>query len=351
MTVRRFAAAAVLALATIGVAVPAGHAAIPTCNGLEATVVGTDGPDHLVGTDGPDVVVLGSGNDDFSGGKGDDVICGGIGNDALSGSTGDDAVFGEDGDDVIREAAGDDRINGGSGTDRLFYNQFGGLDLRLDARIGKATSTNGTDIFGGFESYVGSPNSDTLIGSRIDERIDSLAGKNDVVHGLGGDDEITNSSYKNTVFVVDAGDGDDVVRVFSKTARVRLGAGDDRLRYYVTGWDGTWFDGGPGVDGFIATAGGSGFQINLDGRYLAPIVAPQIRIALGGFENATGSYGRDRIIGTAGPNRLNGGYGDDTVLGLGGADSLFAGPTSDYDVADGGTGADSCTGFDSKISC
>lgn len=350
MTVRRFAAAAVLSLAAIGVAPPAGHAAVPTCNGLEATITGTDGPDHSIGTDGPDVVVLGGGDDTFSGGKGHDVICGGDGNDALYGSTGDDTVFGEAGKDVVHEGPGDDQVDGGSGTDRLFYTQFGGFDLRLDARIGTATSTNGTDTFGGFESYVGTVNSDTLIGSSGAERFNSLSGEHDVVYGFGGDDRISNTSHSNAVVVVDAGDGNDVVQVHAATARVRLGAGDDKLSQQFSDPTGGWYDGGPGTDLVEMTGYGHRFEINLNQRFLTPL-GSGLRLPLGGFENVHGAWSSDRIVGDAGPNTLYGGSGDDVVLGLGGDDRLVAGNWDDYDVADGGAGTDLCVGFDRRISC
>ena len=61
----------------------------PTCNGLAATIVGTDGNDSLTGTPGPDVIV-GLGGSDFgiSGERGNDVICGGQGGDLLTGGPG-----------------------------------------------------------------------------------------------------------------------------------------------------------------------------------------------------------------------------------------------------------------------
>ena len=71
----------------------------PTCNGLAATIVGTDGPDRITGTSGADVIVAKGGDDLVSGGSGADTICGG------------------DGDERIRGGNGADRINGGAGND------------------------------------------------------------------------------------------------------------------------------------------------------------------------------------------------------------------------------------------
>ncbi|HVL06836.1 MAG TPA: calcium-binding protein [Acidimicrobiales bacterium] len=89
------------------------------CNGLAATIVGTEGDDTLVGTDGPDVIVGLGGNDRIAGLGGDDVICGGDGNDWISGGDGDDRLFGGAGDDDLAGGAGDDLLRGEGGDDRL----------------------------------------------------------------------------------------------------------------------------------------------------------------------------------------------------------------------------------------
>ena len=106
------------------------------CNGLPATIVGTDGNDYLVGTPGNDVIHGLAGNDTIFGLGGDDVICGGpgrdklygnsrndklfggAGNDVLKGGIGRDRLFGQSGNDVIDGGSGFDRCDGGSGTDK-----------------------------------------------------------------------------------------------------------------------------------------------------------------------------------------------------------------------------------------
>ena len=106
------------------------------CNGLPATIVGTDGNDYLVGTPGNDVIHGLAGNDTIFGLGGDDVICGGpgrdklygnsrndklfggAGNDVLKGGTGRDRLFGQSGNDVMDGRSGFDRCDGGSGTDK-----------------------------------------------------------------------------------------------------------------------------------------------------------------------------------------------------------------------------------------
>ena len=90
-----------------------------TCNGLEATIVGTAGNDVLVGTNKADVIAGLGGNDTVEGGNGADVICGGAGNDVIGGGNGVDWITGGDGDDIITAGNGDDTVLGGPGDDRI----------------------------------------------------------------------------------------------------------------------------------------------------------------------------------------------------------------------------------------
>ena len=104
------------------------------CDGLAATIVGTNGDDTLMGTPGNDVIVGLGGDDTISGGLGDDVICGGSGDDALSGQGDDDRLFGQSGDDHLDGGeggccnpvtnTGDDFLRGGPGRDELHTSDF-----------------------------------------------------------------------------------------------------------------------------------------------------------------------------------------------------------------------------------
>jgi Ca2+-binding RTX toxin-like protein len=89
------------------------------CNGVQATIVGTDGPNLLAGTAGADVIVGLGGVDRIAGLGGDDVICGGDGNDLITGGEGNDVVLGGAGDDDLVGDAGNDTLNGESGANRL----------------------------------------------------------------------------------------------------------------------------------------------------------------------------------------------------------------------------------------
>ncbi|MEL6185498.1 MAG: trypsin-like serine protease, partial [Myxococcota bacterium] len=83
---------------------------VEECNGFQATIVGTNGPDVLRGRGGSDVIVGLDGNDDIDGGGGSDVICAGEGRDTVDGDGGADTIYGEGGRDILRGSRGDDLI-------------------------------------------------------------------------------------------------------------------------------------------------------------------------------------------------------------------------------------------------
>jgi Ca2+-binding RTX toxin-like protein len=75
---------------------------VPACDGVEATVVGSNGDDAPInGTVGADVIAGAGGNDTIDGLGGADTICGGLGNDQITGGLGVDELFGGPGLDTI----------------------------------------------------------------------------------------------------------------------------------------------------------------------------------------------------------------------------------------------------------
>jgi Ca2+-binding RTX toxin-like protein len=90
----------------------------PTCQGMPATLVGTDDGDVLSGTPGHDLIVGLGGNDKLSGLAGNDLICGGPGKDTLKGGKGNDKLYGKAGKDLLKGGPGKDLLKGGAGKDK-----------------------------------------------------------------------------------------------------------------------------------------------------------------------------------------------------------------------------------------
>ena len=108
-------------LALVG---PGAEAAVPTCQGVPATIVlkKSQNGQQVQGTAGTDVVVGTAGADIFFGNGGTDLVCLGRGNDTFGDNPADDGndrVFGGRGADVLSGGDGDDRLVGGGGNDRL----------------------------------------------------------------------------------------------------------------------------------------------------------------------------------------------------------------------------------------
>jgi RTX calcium-binding nonapeptide repeat (4 copies) len=118
------------------------------CNGLVATITGTNEDDSLTGTPGDDVIVGLAGNDVIDGRGGNDTICGGPGADTLLGGNGDDVLLGDDGDDVLLGGAGSDNLSGGNGRDSLFGGP-GDDSLQGDAGDDVLDGGDGTDQLNG----------------------------------------------------------------------------------------------------------------------------------------------------------------------------------------------------------
>jgi Ca2+-binding RTX toxin-like protein len=143
-------------------------AAVPTCFGVPATIVGTSGPDHLEGSDEvSDVIYGGGGNDWVSGGPYEfrtaapDLLCGGPGNDGVYGAAGADRLNGGDGDDRVEGLNGPDVMQGNAGDD--FVEDESNIDAdRAD------------------DVLRGGPGEDVLVN----------AGGQDRVYGQGGNDRL-----------------------------------------------------------------------------------------------------------------------------------------------------------------
>lgn len=144
---------------------------VPTCAGLEATIIGTDGDDALVGTPRDDVIWAGPGNDSVRALGGDDVVCGGSGSDEIRGGPGSDSLYAQRGADFVIGGPGEDLVDGGPGSDLLLG--VGGDD-GLFGRGGVDTISGGrgADLNhggSGWDDCDPGPGRDTRI--RCEERI------------------------------------------------------------------------------------------------------------------------------------------------------------------------------------
>jgi Ca2+-binding RTX toxin-like protein len=179
------------------------------------TFEGGDGDDVVFGERGNDTLLGGPGNDQLFGGIGDDLLRGGPGNDRLAGGFGFDSIDGDEGDDYVRGDSTIDRIfDTGGGADTLSYSTgitpgFGGTvpvsgfpdpdgerGLRLELAAGGENGKNGVAENGGgvdevevgaFETIVGTPFADYILGSDRDETIYGGGGADALIGGGGRD--------------------------------------------------------------------------------------------------------------------------------------------------------------------
>jgi len=185
------------------------------------TVFGEGGDDVLYGQRGNDSLFGGEGADRLYGGVGDDRLRGGPGDDRLSGGFGADSLDGEGGNDLVRGDATIDAIgDSGGGSDALsfatgvtpgfpntgsFFTDAGfpsgaegrGVYIDLDegfANDGQAPSGGGFDVplepatdFGDFETMIGTPFPDYIVGTGGAETFYGGGGA-DLIDGGGGGD-------------------------------------------------------------------------------------------------------------------------------------------------------------------
>ena len=88
---------------------------IPTCQGIVASCVGTEGNELIWGTEDNDVIVGLGGDDVIQADAGDDLVCAGPGNDSVHGARGSDKLYGQEGTDWLFGARDDDSLFGGPG--------------------------------------------------------------------------------------------------------------------------------------------------------------------------------------------------------------------------------------------
>lgn len=287
-------------VASVFAAVPA-SAAPPTCRGVEATIVGTSGPDTLIGTDDDDVIVALGGHDRIQSRGGYDLVCAGEGDDVIDAGASHDSVYAEGGDDVAYGGPYPDGLRGGAGNDRL-YGGAGYDTLRGD---------DGRDrLFGGalYDQLHGNAGVDHLDGGGASDYLDG-GGDADVLYGRDGNDRLFGAFGPDRLY---GGGGSDELNPGRGRGVVHGGPAGDRLNFET-------------LDRAVDLDLLRGDVLTRDGR-----------IALVDVEHARGTGYRDVMKGDASANTFytsTRGRGS-RVDGRGGNDELTA------DTAVGGAGDD-----------
>ena len=160
--------------------------------------------------------------------------------------------------------------------------------------LGNVFLRNGNDLFDGR-------------GGRVDGVIDGGNG-NDVIYGGDNADKITDLFGTN--WIVGGGGGDTVTINSGDFLTDTIFAGE------VNGAD-------TSGDDTLIVSGGSGVNIFLGGQYVQSVTAGNPLVAwISAFENATGSFSADALIGDGKANILDGGDGADWLVGGGGIDTF-----------------------------
>ena len=144
------------------------------------------------------------------------------------------------------------------------------------------------NIHGDVENLIGTPRTDTFVGSAADNLLDGMSGADNLI-GEDGDDTLI-------------GGGPDLTTGF---------AGDS----------GDSLVGGAGVDTAVYGARAVPLTITADGNQGDGAAGENDNVATD-VENVLGGSGNDIITGSANPNTLDGGPGADVVNGAGGNDVL-----------------------------
>jgi hypothetical protein len=331
---RRTASLVALAIGLVSLLPATAHAAtVPeiTCDGLPATIVGTERNDAITGTGGRDIIAALGGNDRVSAGPGNDVVCLGPGNDALNGGAGHDFFVA----DTV--ADGTDAFAGGSGLDTARYaGRAAAIAVSLDNEPDDGARGEDDNIHVDVENVVGglagntlrgSAANNLLVGGDVRDVIDGGAGA-DALHGAGGND----------IFV--GGPGDDSI----------TGGADDDLSVADAGPDGAdVFEGGDGRDTAAYAGRTTGIRVFLDG------FANDGALPFGEGDNVGGPASDvETVIGGSGNDSFNARvfFAGAHLQGRAGDDS-FTTTNGVVDTVDGGIGNDRCLDdpTDIRISC
>jgi Ca2+-binding RTX toxin-like protein len=372
-------------------------------------IFGDRGNDTLNGGEGEDSLYGGIGDDELHGGPGDDLLSGGFGADSIDGEAGNDFARGDATLDHIRDSGGDasDTLSYATGVTPGFpnnpaqgYPNFAeyagfpgvggerGVFIELEGEVGSigddGVAPDGGGVDGGltknddlqgkdFETIIGTPFSDYIVGSTDGETIYGGGGA-DVLIGNGGADHVfggadgdscsgaVTSGCESSGKTVSTRDADEV------TVGIMAPEAGSNPGLYLAGSGGgdsviaTYAAGSPDTVTFALAAGSFDPESTAAGCNL-----PETRKAVCDLDEAPDSLvlagmGSDDTFSTSGfPDTTSvvelGGAGDDSLTGADQSEDVLAdGPGDDQlngeadddallnnegeDVVDGGTGSD-----------
>lgn len=298
----------------------------------------------------------------------------GAGDDIINAGAGDDTVF--------RWKAGDLDYRGGAGRDILYFQtDFGdqafpnafAQKLVVDLAQGKGKNPYGGDlVLKSVEVIHDTPRSDRISGSKASETVVSDFGGADIFRLKGGNDLVTLfSGFNGTLY--DGGNGIDRLEVTTSgasdydpvrgfaTQRLNLGDASKSTNDFAglvvrnvedvkvnMTRDFVHLD-------LIGTGAGETLTIN---NFLARANSLVKIDGKGGNDTANGGFGKDILLGGQGNDALNGNDGDDVIRGGAGIDvltggrgndKLFGNNGADVFVFSDGFGRDRLTGYQDGI--
>jgi len=270
----------------------------------------------VVGTQGSDSLVWDENTDETR-----NLYLNGLGGDDLirGGLGNDEIVGGENDSDTIMSSRGNDRLEGG----------FGGYDL---------VTFSGSDAEQGIVADLGAftvtdeyGDTDTVIGFEV---LETLTPFIDTIYGSTDGETIRTGGYGDTIHT---GGGDDYILV-EGAGDFDGGAQTDTIEFSTVGLR---------VDPLTDESGrnfiyrNAGIVLNLETGIIADDGFAHSGTVIN-FENVYGTDENDDITGSDAANVLLGNYGDDLLYGLGGDDTLNGGDGND--TVYGGTGDDTLFG-------
>jgi Ca2+-binding RTX toxin-like protein len=387
------AATALVVASSMLVSVPA-HArtSVATCDGLNATIVGTSGDDALTGTPGNDVIVGLAGSDVIDGGGGYDVICGGQGDDTLTSPpfNGDVVLVGGSGDDQLKSEAKRTTIDGGGGDDVevtdskvvRYVPERGTNHLstsgftHVNADFSQLTSGLHADLHTGAITFdhgsttVAIPTYGTrwtVIGTRFPDVIHG-SDFNDIIHGGAADDVIRGGLGADRL---NGGPGVDILRggwgaddlMIRPTDHVYGGPGDDYFIGLVALGGSAPIHGGPGANHVglrvtgISTDGSVYRHVLVDLANERIVGDGRVTRLLGTFDSASVSghvaawtllgNGDHNYLAAPSPALIRARGGDDILISGDGPDQLYGG--RGHDLADARGGRDLCASIEGPL--